>query len=193
MEKLVFLQTQFGDALVQWKIDRATLSHHRQKLVEIANKVLDYIREKVLTHPLLERWQETVKEAAANLSKRLRPIYLMVVKNSLLTCLIGLVAGFLVGWWLCASYKDRYYGTLSKPRPMSGVICDTFRYAGLDGISAKSNLVMPRITETNQVLVRVHAGSVDSADIAILSGMGRNERKPSQDRNLVLGRDLSGI
>ena len=60
-------------------------------------------------------------------------------------------------------------------------------------------LEAPRITDPNQVLVRVHAASVEPVDISILSGLGRHERlrssssKGSSSERLVLGRDLSGV
>ena len=59
-------------------------------------------------------------------------------------------------------------------------------------------LEAPRITDPNQVLVRVHAASVEPVDISILSGLGRHERPRSSStgsssERLVLGRDLSGV
>ena len=51
----------------------------------------------------------------------------------------------------------------------------------------------PRILSPDQVLIRVHAGSVDPADILILSGLGRHERQiESDESSVVLGRDFSG-
>ena len=55
----------------------------------------------------------------------------------------------------------------------------------------------------DQVLIRVHAASIDLSDVAILSGLGRYERKGhprtrssqpvgQKDSALVLGRDVSG-
>ena len=39
---------------------------------------------------------------------------------------VGSIA-LVAGWYLCSSYKARYFGTLSKPRSMSGITCDTLR------------------------------------------------------------------
>ena len=54
---------------------------------------------------------------------------------------------------------------------MSGVTFDeTNCLQGLESLSLRSDLLVPKITSPTQVLVRVHAGSVDAVDIAILSG-----------------------
>ena len=71
-----------------------------------------------------------------------------------------------------------------------------FSYEGLDGLVVSEGLEAPRITDPNQVLVRVHAASIEPVDVSILSGLGRHERRPRgscSDRQLVLGRDLSGV
>ena len=55
---------------------------------------------------------------------------------------------------------------------MSGVTFDeTNSLQGLESLSLRSDLLVPKITSPTQVLVRVHAGSVDAVDIAILSGI----------------------
>ena len=74
-----------------------------------------------------------------------------------------------------------------------------FSYEGLDGLVMAEGLEAPRITDPNQVLVRVHAASVEPVDISILSGLGRHERPRTSSKGssssgrLVLGRDLSGV
>ena len=58
----------------------------------------------------------------------------------------------------------------------------------------RSDLLVPKITSPTQVLVRIHAASVDAVDIAILSGLGRCERRMFRaGRGSILGRDFSGV
>jgi reticulon-4-interacting protein 1, mitochondrial len=63
---------------------------------------------------------------------------------------------------------------------------------GLESLSIRSDFERPRIESPDQVLVRIHAASVDPVDVLILSGTGRNERDASAD-SVVLGRDFSGV
>lgn len=76
---------------------------------------------------------------------------------------------------------------------MSAVTFDPNQCNGLDSIGLRSDVLVPKITNAYEVLVRVHAASVDSADIAILSGYGRNERNMYRRQSDILGRDFSGV
>ena len=69
-----------------------------------------------------------------------------------------------------------------------------FRFKGLESLTMTCDFERPRILCPDQVLIRVQAGSVDPADVLILSGLGRNERRSDSDENsVVLGRDFSGV
>ena len=64
-----------------------------------------------------------------------------------------------------------------KTRTMSGVTFDEMNsLQGLESLNLRSDLLVPKILSPTQVLVRIHAASVDAVDIAILSGLGRHER-----------------
>ena len=71
--------------------------------------------------------------------------------------------------------------------------CSISRFDGIESLTTRSNFERPRIVSPDQVLIRVHAASVDPVDILILSGLGRNERDPEDSRAVVLGRDFSGV
>ena len=65
----------------------------------------------------------------------------------------------------------------------------------MESLNLRSDLLVPKITSPTQVLVRIHAASVDAVDIAILSGLGRYERRMFRTGNgsTILGRDFSGV
>ena len=69
-----------------------------------------------------------------------------------------------------------------------------FSFDGLESLAILSHLATPRISDPDQVLIRVLAASVDPVDISLMSGLGRHERLKAVDHEdvLVLGRDLSG-
>ena len=78
---------------------------------------------------------------------------------------------FIFSGWALSIYYHSYYNSIIKTRTMSGVTFDeTNCLQGLESLSLRSDLLVPKITSPTQVLVRVHAGSVDAVDIAILSG-----------------------
>ena len=63
-------------------------------------------------------------------------------------------------------------------------------------LNLRSDLTVPKIVKPNEVLVRIHAASIDLIDIALLSGLGRIEQtlfKCSNASSKVLGRDFSGV
>ena len=63
-------------------------------------------------------------------------------------------------------------------------------------LNLRSDLTVPKIVKPNEVLVRIHAASIDLIDIALLSGLGRIEQTLFKCRNespKVLGRDFSGV
>lgn len=63
-------------------------------------------------------------------------------------------------------------------------------------LNLRSDLTVPKIVKPNEVLVRIHAASIDLIDIALLSGLGRIEQtlfKCSNASPKVLGRDFSGV
>ena len=74
-------------------------------------------------------------------------------------------------------YYNSYYNSIMKTRTMSGVTFDEMNsLQGLESLNLRSDLLVPKILSPTQVLVRIHAASVDAVDIAILSGLGRHER-----------------
>ena len=87
---------------------------------------------------------------------------------SLIAGSLGFALGVSVTAWTLSAYYAKAYQNVIKSRLMSGVTYDCYR--GLESLALKSNLEVPRITNPQQVLIRVHAASVDMTDIAILSG-----------------------
>ena len=152
------------------------------------------VHEKVLLHHYVEKAQSLARHAALRLYKRCYPYLLQIAENSTIAASLGFAVGALITYWTMSTYLHYHYNSIIKTRTMSGVTFEDNRYRGLESLSLKSNLIVPKITRPTQVLVRIHAASVDAADIAILSGVGRVERKMySKKGDSILGRDFSGV
>lgn len=167
---------------------------YREKLKDFLHKVIVIIHEKVVLHPLIERWHSMARHSALAMYKRVLPYLAHISENSLLAAGLGLSLGIVMTYWIVSKYCHNYYKNVIKSRTMSGVTFSSHEYGGLEGLSMRFDLIVPRITRPNQVLVRIHAASVDLDDIALLSGLARTERKIFKGpNNQVLGRDFSGV
>jgi hypothetical protein len=186
-------------AWTQWRIDHETLQQQKIRLHDLLHKILKVINERILAHPLVDKCHAYSRQVLVGLYKRSLPYLAEISKNTILASSLALAAGVLVTYWSLSAYYNAYYRSIIKSRTMSGVTCDDSKYAGLDSLHLRSDLIVPRISRPHQVLVRIHAASVDLADVAILSGLGRTERRYNSEAvgdpnsKLVLGRDFSGV
>lgn len=66
------------------------------------------------------------------------------------------------------------------------------RYGNLDELVYKDDGKKPRITESNEVMIKVHAASVNPIDVAMIKGYGSNflnlSRKCTNNSEFPLGK-----
>ena len=140
-----------------------------EKIKDCIAKVVYLIHKRVLVHPYVEKCHSYARELLLHVYKRTLPYLAKLSENSLLAGGLGFVIGVSLTAWLLSTYYAKAYQNIIKRRLMSGVTFD-LRHDGLESLSLKSDLLVPRITNPQQILIRVHAASVDQVDIAILSG-----------------------
>ena len=181
-------------ALTKLKLDHDAVLLYKEKLHEVIVKIVKLIEDKILVHPLVEKIHGIARNIILDAYRKCLPYLAKISENSLLAGGLSFGLGVILSYWVFSIYFNKYYKNLMKKRTMSGVTAD-YQYGGIESLNLRSDLIVPRITRPNQVLVRVHAASVDVTDISILSGLGKTERKMSQDQKkcLVLGRDFSGV
>ena len=187
-------------ALAKLKLDNDAVKLYKEKLHEIIVKIVKLIEDKILVHPLVEKVHGIARNIILDAYRKCLPYLAKISENSLLAGGISFGLGVILSYWIFSIYFNNYYKNVMKKRTMSGVTAN-YQYGGIESLNLRSDLIVPRITRPNQVLVRVHAASVDVTDISILSGLGKTERKMSQDQKIrssnvaevVLGRDFSGV
>ena len=187
-------------ALAKLKLDNDAVILYKEKLHEIIVKIVKLIEDKILVHPLVEKVHGIARNITLDAYRKCLPYLAKISENSLLAGGISFGLGVILSYWIFSIYFNNYYKNVMKKRTMSGVTAN-YQYGGIESLNLRSDLIVPRITRPNQVLVRVHAASVDVTDISILSGLGKTERKMSQDQKIrssnvaevVLGRDFSGV
>ena len=187
-------------ALAKLKLDNDAVILYKEKLHEIIVKIVKLIEDKILVHPLVEKIHGIARNIILDAYRKCLPYLAKISENSLLAGGISFGLGVILSYWIFSIYFNNYYKNVMKKRTMSGVTAN-YQYGGIESLNLRSDLIVPRITRPNQVLVRVHAASVDVTDISILSGLGKTERKMSQDQKIrssnvaevVLGRDFSGV
>ena len=177
--------------------DNLNVDYYSEKLKDLILKIVCIVQERVLVHPYVEKCQSHVRHVILAVYKKALPFLAQLSENSLLAGGLGVCIGVTFSWYVLNAYYESYYGNIIKTRLMSGVTFNEKCYGGLESISLRSDLMVPRITNPNYCLIRIHAASVDMIDIAILSGLGRTERRikkkdKSQDTS-ILGRDFSGV
>lgn len=170
----------------QWRLNRPGFEHIRQRVRDVLVNLLD----RCLAHPVVEKCEKLVLNCAAAIYAKCMPILAELSRNSLLAGAVGFFAGLTVASVAWSILYNRHKSPM-KSRPMSGAICDATRYYGLESLQLRGDLDIPRVTKPDQVLVRVHAASVDHVDVLILNGYGRNERR--NKKSVILGRDFSGV
>ena len=170
----VMLRSRHWQELIPPYIPRPKPEHYEllvecsQKINTFIAKVVHLVQEKVLDHPFLEQCHAYARDVLFQLYKRSLPYLALISENSLIAGSLGFALGVSVTAWTLSAYYAKAYQNVIKSRLMSGVTYDCYR--GLESLALKSNLEVPRITNPQQVLIRVHAASVDMTDIAILSG-----------------------
>ena len=187
-------------ALAKLKLDNDAVILYKEKLHEIIVKIVKLIEDKILVHPLVEKVHGIARNIILDAYRKCLPYLAKISENSLLAGGLSFGLGVILSYWIFSIYFNNYYKSVMKKRTMSGVTAN-YQYGGIESLNLRSDLIVPRITRPNQVLVRVHAASVDVTDISILSGLGKTERKMSQDQKIrssnvaevVLGRDFSGV
>ena len=187
-------------ALAKLKLDNDAVILYKEKLHEIIVKIVKLIEDKILVHPLVEKVHGIARNIILDAYRKCLPYLAKISENSLLAGGLSFGLGVILSYWIFSIYFNNYYKNVMKKRTMSGVTAN-YQYGGIESLNLRSDLIVPRITRPNQVLVRVHAASVDVTDISILSGLGKTERKMSQDQKIrssnvaevVLGRDFSGV
>ena len=187
-------------ALAKLKLDNDAVKLYKEKLHEIIVKIVKLIEDKILVHPLVEKIHGIARNIILDAYRKCLPYMAKISENSLLAGGLSFGLGVILSYWIFSIYFNNYYKNVMKKRTMSGVTAN-YQYGGIESLNLRSDLIVPRITRPNQVLVRVHAASVDVTDISILSGLGKTERKMSQDQKIrssnvaevVLGRDFSGV
>ena len=187
-------------ALAKLKLDNDAVKLYKEKLHEIIVKIVKLIEDKILVHPLVEKIHGIARNIILDAYRKCLPYLAKISENSLLAGGLSFGLGVILSYWIFSIYFNNYYKSVMKKRTMSGVTAN-YQYGGIESLNLRSDLIVPRITRPNQVLVRVHAASVDVTDISILSGLGKTERKMSQDQKIrssnvaevVLGRDFSGV
>ena len=184
--------------MTEWKSDE-TIQLYSSRLKEIVIQAIKFINEKVIVHPLVEKCHKYTTQIILRLYKRSLPYIAQIAENSVLAASLGFALGVCITYLMVSAYYTSYYASVIKSRSMSGVTFNDYSYGGLEGIHLRSDLVVPKITQPNQVLIRVHAASLDFTDVAVLSGLGRNERRLHTRKcryngeNVIIGRDFSGV
>jgi len=193
------IQNLLNNAKEQWRPGSEFHQFWQQcteKLKDVITKLMVVCHEKILVNPYVERCQEYARQTVLNLYKKCLPYLAKLTENSALAASLGFCLGVVLTAWALSIYYHSYYNSIIKTRTMSGVTFDEKNcLQGLESLSLRSDLLVPKITSPTQVLVRIHAGSVDAVDIAILSGLGRCERRMFRTGtgNGILGRDFSGV
>jgi len=204
---------------LDWYLSELTSHLHRQagRVFNSENKdaILEFIKQlvrqcsqQVTSNATLRSGLKTVEGVVVTFSRKVAsPIVRELGRNSAASAGVGFVAGVVVSYAIFGGggRSGRSAAAITscpmKPQYINRTIgCkeprDLKSFDGLEGLVIRENGAAPRIFRPDQVLIRVHAASVDPADISLLSGLGRYERSKagqSQDRdNVVLGRDLSG-
>ena len=185
-------QAQRSRALVSYNSNKELILEYSHVLY---SKVHDYIDKNVA----IQRILQSLKHNFLHVSRKIvSPLVRELGRNSLASGALGFVLGLIV---YRITFGQRSYSIYSpmKPQKMKGIECRKGRalksYDGLESLRYSNTIDTPRITNPDQVLVRVMAVSVDPADISILSGLGWYERtlsESSKDIPLILGRDFSG-
>ena len=140
--------------------ENLNINHYSEKLKDLIFKIVCIVQEKILVHPYVEKCQTHIRQAVLAVYKKALPYLAQLSENSLLAGGVGLCVGIIVSWYLLSAYYESYYCKLIKTRLMSGVTFNDKCCGGLESISLRSDLVVPRITDPNCCLVRVHAASV---------------------------------
>jgi len=192
------IQTLFDNAKEQWRSGPGHQFWHQysEKLKDAIVRLIVVCHEKIVGNPYVEKCQEYVRHSVFNLYKRCLPYLARLSESSVLAASIGFCIGVLLTGWAMSIYYHSYYNSIMKTRTMSGVTFDEMNsLQGLESLNLRSDLLVPKILSPTQVLVRIHAASVDAVDIAILSGLGRHERRMFRTGtgNGILGRDFSGV
>ena len=152
--------------MIKLKID----NEKKEELQEVLQKILRILKEKIVFHPIAIKCHNFARNAVLALYRKCLPYIAQISENSVLAGSLGFGLGVIISYWIFSLYYNNYYKYVIKSRTMSGVTFDAQHYGGLESLHLRSDLIVPRITRPNQVLVRIHAASVDLTDISILSG-----------------------
>ena len=194
------IKHKFGHLIAQFDqhYDNLHVDYYSERLKDLILKIVRIVHERIVVHPYVEKCQAHVRHVVLVVYKKAMPYLAQLSENSLMAGGLGLCVGVTFSWYVLSAYYESYYGKIIKTRLMSGVTFNEKNYGGLESISLRSDLIVPRITSPNEILIRIHAASVDMIDIAILSGLGRTERRikkksKSSTTTSILGRDFSGV
>lgn len=179
-------------------------AENRDYVVELVKRLIQQCSEHLRSNEGLQSVLRKFEVVVVSISRKvISPVVQQVFRSKARSALAGFIGGLAFSWLLWGpSSKSRQRGRGDswpvKPQCISrAVTCkepkDRKRFEGLDGLEVKEGLPAERVWQPDQVLVRVHASSVEPLDVSILSGLGRYERNPSDEDALVLGRDLSGV
>lgn len=162
----------------------------RQRFRELSREFVETAREQFLNHPTVVKVRLESERLAAIFYRRCLPVINEIARNSFLVGASAFLVGLLVSRILIPGSR---YRCPMKPQNMKAIVGDANRLDGLESLLLSSDYERPRIEHPDQVLVRIHSASVDPSDISLLSGVGRNERRPDPRGTFILGRDFSGV
>lgn len=209
MDHLLFLAQERAES-VQLSLRSASshladsLQSARDGVREAYNNSLDAIKQQRFSRELADRIRELlIKLKEAIIAIRPSELYdrcliFLLTEVTRTHIYFGGVC-FIVGGFVGLAVGLRLRSCIVAPQRMRAVVANSYR--GIEAIGIVEDVVAPRITEPNQVLVQVKAAGIDYLDIKIAEGYGRVLRKQLNKYNpnsegefpVVLGRDCSGI
>ena len=131
---------------------------YKEKFQDLLLYFVKILQDKIVVHPYFEKCHTIARHVILELYKKCLPYIAQISENSVLAGGLGFGLGILISYWIFSIYYKNY--NVIKSRTMSGVTFDS-QYGGFDSLHLKSDLIVPRITQPNQVLVRIHAASID--------------------------------
>ena len=82
-------------------------------------------------------------------------------------------------YWVTTPYSDAYYNVFAPLFPLSVPLShhqawQIHEYSGSSGLELAQEKLIPSISSPRDVLVKIHAASVNPIDVQMAAGYGRN-------------------
>ena len=153
---------------------------------EILLRLLNSLKERAANSENITFLKDIARANLRLLASRvsfLSPYFVRALESRLTIAYISLLVGFLGGKVWMSGYPEL------QSQQMLSVVCGS--YSGPDSV-AVCRIPVPRVTNNNQVLVRVMSAGLDRTDLMAVSGWARLERRKPHG-GFTLGRDFCGI